>query len=168
MVDPNEFNNAKNALLRYYSSLQTSHGALMIGFTVALFTLIQFAQNVYLQISSIFPISIPRELALSIVMFVSILILTGLIIHAIFRIAFYGRFTIELMWIEVGEVSREPVHGQIHKILCDKVANSDKLLRLLPARYFIHKEKDSEIWKGYVSCLVLAIVPTLIILFLLS
>lgn len=176
MSESNAFNNAKNSLLRYYSSQQTSQGTRLIGFTVGLFTLlqtVQYAQEVSL--SKVFPdlteciriIEVCAWLGESVkfsLLFLAIFILLTWTVRTIFRFLVYAYFAERLMKVTQEGIG-EPMHSTIHSTITEKLDEENvKAYWFFPLTWFFRR-KDK--LKGWICCLFLAGLCTLILLWFL-
>ena len=170
MVEPNEFNEAKNALLRHFSSQQTSHGALIIGFTVSVFTLLQVVQNAT-RLSSFFSAPFQIELAPNLagfkfwILFFSISFLISLLIYSFFRFIVYGYFSSAIIGVKADDKMEEPIHDRIVDACWNSIKNK-KLLLIFPMMWFATRGEEGNVWKGRMFSFIFAFLPSLFILFL--
>ncbi|MCW3985086.1 MAG: hypothetical protein NWE91_01565 [Candidatus Bathyarchaeota archaeon] len=112
----NEFIQTKNALLRFFTGQATSQAARLIGFTIALFALLQTAQYSRQEpLSSVFSAlqfpMILNELYLEglkfLVLFVSILVILTFMIRAIFRFSVFSYLSEYLIKINKNDIGTE-------------------------------------------------------------
>ena len=121
----NIFEETKNALLRYYSDVQTALGARLIGFTVALFTLLQVVQpSLFNKASMLLPIPPVINIgnfAISwkpCVLFLGVLVLMVFIIRTIFHYAIYGKLLSQLIVISPFDI---PENQSAHDLILAKI-----------------------------------------------
>jgi len=160
-----EFNETKNALLRYYTSQQTSQGARLIGFTLALFTLIQTVQNSkqqplsnifsdlantlteFAQTCEIFEVLSSIIVTISFpLFFLSIFILLFFIFRTIFRFSIFAFFSDYLIKIKSCEISKttKPIHHAIHETISDKWEKESKRVYLFfKLIWFINRDSKT-------------------------
>ena len=169
-----QFSEDRDVLLRYYSEIQSSQSARLIGFSVALFTLLQMVQlSGQGTFSKIFPfvsMSVPSWL-ITILNFVVFLIFLGTvfllnlyIIRSIFRYAVYGLLISQLMY--VSQTVAKPQKDEsflrvISKIAVERIEKR-KLYTFIPLIWFISAkrfERDNK--KGWLFSGFLAIVLAL-------
>ncbi len=189
MSDPN-FVNAKNALVRYYTSKETIQGARLIGFTVALFTLLQTFQNSRNEpLSSIFfeltsqldaffleyglselfgPYAWLWEPFKLLVLFVSILLLITMLIRTILRLAVYASYAQHTLLITQNEIEKiMPIHGAIDLAVYNSIKKrARKLYRLFPIMWFIYAEGEEargQLRKGWYRSLIIAFISSVIL-----
>lgn len=190
LVRLEQFNETKNALLKYYADSRASRGMHLIGFTAGLFTLIQIVQysnqgplskifsNIEVLFSD-FPVDfeflIPTWLSsLMLVLkfsffFLAVCGLLFFIIRTIFRFAVYAYFSDYLIRVKPDEIEcnfNESIHDAIHTKIMEEFESDDKkVYRFFRLMWFIHSgKKESQHQKGYEICAVLAIVFTLVLL----
>lgn len=179
MLSLTDFDDAKNGLLRYYASKETAHSARLIGFTVALFTLLQTVSRGPLsEFFSVWAGYVLYESWLShtlayvwetvptwawgagrfFLLFFSIVFLITLTIHTIFRYLVYAKFSQYVVFVGQSEISKYPlpIHHSIHKATFEMV-KKQKLLGLLRAELFIPTRRDDKTWRGWIWCSLLAI-----------
>lgn len=156
MLDEDAINEAKNALLHYYSSQQASHGALVIGFTVASFTLIQVFQS-----SSGRAVASP----LMILFFgLGLQVLMLLLIYTIFRFSLYGSVSSTLLSVETEDIE-EPTLGKIQEKTFKNLENI-KILGIFHPAYFYSRAGAPK--KGIFLSFLLAFLPNAPLLFLVT
>jgi hypothetical protein len=172
----NQFIQAKNGLLRYYSSVRASHTTHLIGFTAGLFTLVQ----VFLQEGAFhemfFNLSLTHfsEIAQALgpywveiikfgVFFSGVWVLFSLIIRSIFRYGLYATFSHELKRVSHTKVkSNEPVHEAIHEAVQEKT-KKQRILLIIPLKYFLWEKRRT----GHMVCVIAAFALTLFLIMLL-
>jgi hypothetical protein len=175
LVNLRHFNEAKNALLRYYSTSRSSHGVHLIGFTAALFTLIQTAQHSSeWGLSKIFSLEIPPALE-SIGEIVRPYLFSGIIwfllfftIWTIFRFTLFAHYAETLMTVKPTDISvqKDAIHQAIHLILASKVSTR-KCYLVIPSCWFIVSGEYGKHRRGYGFCAVLSLFTTMFLIGLL-
>lgn len=121
----NRFDESKNALLRYFSDLQMSQVARLIGFIVALFTLLQTAQNSN-PLSKVFPIFLVSINLLSLeslkilFLFLIAFLLMLFVVRAVIRFAIFGKLSSHLISIYPFEI---PENASAHDLILEKLRN---------------------------------------------
>jgi hypothetical protein len=186
---PSQIIETKTSLIHYYTSQQTSQSARLIGFTIALFTLLQVVQYSKQEpLSGIF-----RELARQIssvssklgisetvvmytwigeivkfcVLFLSISFLMTWLIRTVFRFLVYAYHAQYVMFVGKDEIdSSLPIHYAIHEATFDRIKEI-KAYWLFPLKWFMRKGKEKTLTrKGWKRSIVMAIISTLILLWL--
>jgi len=169
------FTEAKNALLRYYSTSRSSHGVHLVGFTAALFTLIQTTQHPSdWGISKIFNLEMPPALAnigeivLPYLFSLVIWFLLFFTIWTIFRFAVFAHYAEQLKTVKPADISKreEAIHQAIHVTVEGKLSRKH-LYWVFPARHFIESGTNRQHWWGRTWCFILSIVTTLFLIGLL-
>jgi hypothetical protein len=177
MEDSNQFNETKSALLRHYTSNQTSQGARLIGFTVALFTLLQTVQHsrqeplsrIFSNIDAFLPQVAPGFAASLkfLLFFCSVLALFFFIFHAIFRFIVFAYFSDSVIRVKQSEISlwTEGIHQDIHVAARIRMEETKKrIYGVFPTVWFVAKGEESQHWKGWIACFFLALCSTLILM----
>jgi len=137
-----QFIEVKNALLRYYSESQTSQGARLIGFVVALLTFLQLVQVGGL---------------LSKILFIGIFGLTVYIVRSIFRFAVFGMLCSSLISISPKDLKEsQNIHLAIHYAAIGKI-ESIRIYLIFRLSWFISVQREkAETWKGWAMSFFLA------------
>lgn len=190
MSNLNQFLEAKNSLIRFYTSQQTSQSARLIGFTIALFTLLQTVQNSEREpLSGIFSElarhigAIVSELGISeilvmhawigelsklILVFIAIAGLMTWLIRTLFRFlvwAYFAQFVRNVSFGEIGNT--KPIHQEIHNATLKLMRKKNKKgYWLFPLIWFIPTAEGSQTGKGWIRCILLATFSTLYLMWL--
>jgi len=162
---------AKGILLRYYTDQQTSQSARLIGFVVALFTLLGAVQisksNPLSTAFNNFPFLFDKEIASAInwsilkfpLFFASVCILNFFIVRAIYRFSVYGFLSSCLIDLRLSEIHdtlaayKESEDNQrliwaLHVTACTKIKKDIKRAFGLPVTLFIPLGDEGEEGKG--------------------
>jgi hypothetical protein len=151
-----DFVNAKSALLKYYSDIQISLGARLIGFGVAIFTLLQVVNWNKTGLSEVFSASFSSGIvtfALKLVpFFVAVLILMTYSVRTIFRYASVSGVCNSIIGINISNIDQnDPVHYAICKRSYEDMLTAKiRVFKWLPFEWFLTgatmggKEKDKE------------------------
>jgi len=175
------FEEARNTLLSHYSDSQTSQGARLIGFAVALFTLIQTVQSSGSNLlSTIFPTGLVMagfEIltpyangAKAILLFAGILVLMTYIVRTMFRFAVYSGFASYLINLLPFEVEKnQSIQSAIHNAVIQSMINKNaKLYWVIQCKWFIASEcHRRENRNGWILALIIALILTSILVWLL-
>lgn len=187
----------KIALQKSFDSKRNALGAQLLGLIAGLFTLLQTVQNSGKQpLSGIFPnlavINIPyTPLELLLIEFLklglfttAVFILLFLITRTIFRFSFYSKYSDIVYWVERNYLKLLPerlewlkdrdlliqvreIAGLMIAGKMKRVSKREKFLKKIPHDWFISGVTwNDEEW-GYVFCLGLSMVFTVILVFLL-
>lgn len=176
LTDENQFIEIKNSLIHYYTAQQTSQSARLIGFLVALFTLLQTVQYSKLYpLNGLFPntiITFPclawfTELLKLLLLLLGILFLMVFIVRTVFRFSIYADLSGMMMEINLNDSKAEepPIsHSAAHNKLVSKVA-AKKVYWIFKLGWFI--PGFDELKKGWISSLLVGGILTIIIFALL-
>jgi hypothetical protein len=142
MKEEDSFLEAKNALLSDYSSRQTDQVARLIGFSVALFTLLEAVRGsrqqplsgAFSTISSAIPnvfagISWLAELVKLILLFASIWGLIFLIVRAVIRFSLFSHYVTNIISVKQEDIRKISRNELLKGIIIDKI-NPDESLHL--------------------------------------
>jgi hypothetical protein len=180
----NDFNSAKEALLKYYSDTQISLGARLIGYIVALFTLFEAVSNFSKSgFSDIFlgvtittdPFTSFAKLAL---FFVGTWLLIIYIIRTIFRYAACAGFCNYLMGLPPPKDGSKPLnHGAIStKVYRKMLGKRVKVFFIFPFNWFLsgnkggtqqaHKDLQKDTFSGWIVSIAIGKLVTLALFWL--
>jgi hypothetical protein len=171
------FEETKSSLLRYHSELQSSQAARLVGFAVALFTLIQTVQTARQNgLSVIFGVelNIPIPSSVGLLSFsAGIFILMLLIIRAIFRYAAIASLAQRLIELEPFHIEEgRSFHNDVAYKACEKFSKerSKLYIGLFPAIWFVRtgfETSKNENLKGLIVSALIGFVLTVVLLGLL-
>jgi hypothetical protein len=174
--NPEEVNGAKNALIRYCGSQQSSHGALTIGFSVALFTLLGIVQSSLQKWLSSFLLLdfLSFDFWRMICLLAGLEVLLTMLFYTFMRYWFYGYFSSSITGVEPSEIAREPIHREIASEATRMIdEDNKKILLRLPAIWFFSgtiyvkgERRKAPRWKGIATCAILALLAALYLVFL--
>lgn len=162
LAEVDQFIQAKNGLMRYYTSQQTSQSARLIGFTVALFTLLQTVlyshQEAFrmLTTTKLYPL------------FFGMWFLITWLIRTIFRYLISAYLAQAAVHIDLAQIDRtRPIHSAIQEAIVRGFIDSNKKAYwIFPVTWFL-AIKTSQTLKGWICCLVIATLASSILLWLL-
>jgi hypothetical protein len=160
-MDKDDFLKTKNALLSYYSSQLTAQSARLIGFSVALFTLLEVAQNSSnLHLSNILsnsgyfdflaPLSDGFRFGF---LFLGIVFLVALIVRTLGRFSVFAQISEELLEVTVDSAAKkmkereqkEPeitVYQAIHRDAVGKLRERNVGVFFFRTNWFTHETRD--------------------------
>ena len=186
----NQFLEAKNSLIRFYTSQQTSQSARLIGFAIALFTLLQTVQNsereplsgifseLARHIGAIFSGSGISEILVTyagigelsrfFLVFTAICGLMIWLIRTLFRFlvwTYYAQCVRNVSWAEIDRT--QTIHQGVHSATFELVKKGNKKgYWLFPLIWFIQTGEGGYTRKGWICCILLAIFSTLCLMWL--
>lgn len=175
--DRHYFEEAKSALLSHYSEQQVSQGARLIGFAVALFTLVQTVQSTHDGgLSVLFPFdlgwSVPGILKLPF-LFAGIFILMTFIVRTIFRyaaMAYLVQCLIELSPVDVAADQSYQTIVQYRATEEFLKSNAKLYGGIVKATQFVKTERPDtrlDYRQGWKRSIVIAVVLTSVLIWLL-
>jgi hypothetical protein len=138
-----EFNNAKSSFLKYYSDIQISLGARLIGFSVAIFTLIQVVNWNKTGLAQVFHLSFTSGIVAFDLKFIPFLVAMTLIMvyiaRTIFRYAATSGLCNSLIILYPSEIDDKiSVHHAIAKKAYQNMKKrNEKIFVWLPFHWFI-------------------------------
>lgn len=190
--DPKVLRDVKISLQKSYDSKRNALGAQLLGLIAGLFTLLQTFQNSTKQpISEIFPdltvsiISHNQFVSLKGALFtIAVCILLFFITRTIFRFALFSKYSDIVYFVETDYLNHLPdglegmkdrdiliqVRGIAGLMIAGKLTNEckrEKFLKIIPHDWFISGVRYNDEKWGYILCLGMSVVFTLILLFLL-
>lgn len=178
--DLTTFEEAKSDIQHFYSDIQTSQSARLLGFVGALFVLIKAVQDsASEQLSKIFTFTFPINLpdfgaypryAELLLLFLVVWVLMTFIMRTVFRFSAYGsllNYLIDLPPIK--KISNQNIHKEINDEVQKWVKKDGvKLYVLVPITWFIYSKEAKSKWRyGWVLSFATAFILTLILLSLL-
>lgn len=168
------FEEAKSSLLRYYSELQSSQATRLIGFAVALFTLVQTVQSAHQNgLSVIFRIelNIPTPNTVGLVLFSGgIFVLVLLIVRTIFRYAALACFVERVTELQPNHVEEgRSFQTDVHYRVSDEFSKDRPKLYfgLFPATWFIRTGAESSKRETTIGLIVTVAISLVLAFFLL-
>jgi hypothetical protein len=176
----------QKSLLGYYESRQTSHGAILVGLVLALFTLLQVAQNATKEPLAPLFVNIVNGLSLNPnlvgwfrlnILFFGTWLLIAFSIHTFLRISVFSQMFVNSLSVtkkDVNDLKSDGIErtyaGAIMEIAVDRIADKKtKVFVFLNPIWFVSRGKkgNDKSQTGWIASFAIALVLTLILLFLL-
>lgn len=186
MISLNDnFNRAKEALLKYYSEVQVSLGARLIGLSVALFALLEAFKNFNADgLSLTLYVNSSFSFSKIFLFFFGILLLTVLMVRSIFRYATISGYCNKILVLPPFEEEKDTViHAEIAKkayqsLFNDKGKCTSSVFYCFPSSFFLEGErgkienKDAiarrDVASGWIWSIVVGIIITFALLALIG